>query len=174
MNTTISRLRERYRPERITVLFVAESPPESTDDVRYFYNPEQERWDHMYRAVMTAVFPEFAYRPGEKGAWLHRFREHGYHLIDASDRPVNRLPAAERRRVLSAAVAGTVAEVKRLVTPGTPIILVKKNVFALFARPLRDSGYRVLNDRFLPFPSHGHQARFINYCRHYLRKIHGE
>jgi hypothetical protein len=174
MNTTISRLRDRYRPERITVLFVAESPPESTDDVRFFYNPRQERWDHMYRAVMTAVFPEFDYRPGEKDRWLHNFKEHGYYLIDATDRPVNRLSAAARHRVLSAAAAGKVVEIKRLVARSTPILLVKKNVFALFARPLRDAGYRVLNDRFLPFPSHGHQARFINDCRHYLREIHGE
>jgi hypothetical protein len=52
----ISALRKQYRPEKIEVLIVAESPPDSADEeVRFFYNPRQERWDHMYRSVMKAV-----------------------------------------------------------------------------------------------------------------------
>jgi hypothetical protein len=175
MSTTISRLRERYRPERIKVLFVAESPPESSDDeVRFFYNPRQERWDHMYRAVMKAVFPEFEYRPGEKDNWLRKFEEHGYYLIDATDLPVNRISLAERRRKLAAAVEGKLSEIRRLVVPSTPIVLVKKNIFAAFHRPLRDAGYNVIHESPLPFPSHGHQARFVEACRTCLREAQGE
>jgi hypothetical protein len=174
MSTTISRLRQRYKPERVTVLFVAESPPSSSDDeVRFFYNPRQERWDHMYRAVMKAVFPEFEYGPGEKEDWLRKFKEHGYYLIDATDRPVNRLSSAERRSELNAAVEGKLSEIRMLVTPGTPIVLVKKNIFAAFNRPLRGAGYNVIHACFLPFPSHGHQARFVEACRNCLREARG-
>ncbi|HEX5273233.1 MAG TPA: hypothetical protein VFW33_22205 [Gemmataceae bacterium] len=175
MNTTISRLREYYRPERVTVLFVAESPPEQKDDeVRFFYNPEEERWDHLYRAVLKAVFPEeFEYRPREKEKWLREFQGHGYYLIDATDRPVNRLSSAERRRVLNAAVGGKLAEIRMLVAPGTPIVLVKKNIFAAFNGPLRDAGYNVIHETFLPFPSHGHQARFVEACRQCLSHASG-
>jgi hypothetical protein len=72
MSTVISRLRNRYKPARVNLLFIAESPPESTvdEEVRFFYNPDVERWDHMYRAVMKAVFADFEYRPGEKRRWL--------------------------------------------------------------------------------------------------------
>lgn len=166
MRTTISRLRQRYRPETIKVLFVAESPPESSDDeVRFFYNFEQERWDHMYRAVMRAMFPDFKYRPNEKDKWLRKFQDHGYYLIDATDRPVNRLSSAERRKELMREMETKLAEIRLLVALNTPIILVKKNIFSTFNQPLRDAGYNVIHDSFLPFPSHGHQARFIAACR---------
>jgi hypothetical protein len=171
MSTVISRLRERHKPERIRVLFVAESPPESSDDeVRFFYNHRQERWDYLYLALMKAVFPEFQRRPGEKEHWLHKFQEHGYYLMDATDRPVNRLSSAERRRELDAAVKRKLTQIKRLVSPGTPIILVKKNVFLAFSQPLRDAGHNVIHRSFLPFPSHGCQKEFVRRCRDCLRK----
>jgi len=171
MRSVISRLRERYKPETIEVLFVAESPPASSDDeVRFFYNPKDERWDHMYRAVMKAVFPEFEYYPREKDNWLRKFQEHGYYLIDATDRPVNRLSSAERRCVLDAAVKPKLSEIKRLVSSRTPIILLKRSVFSAFNRPLRDAGYSVIHESFLPFPSHGHQKEFVKKCRDCLRK----
>lgn len=171
MKTTISRLRQRYRPKKINVLFVAESPPESSDaEVRFFYNPEQERWDHMFRAVMRAVFLDFEYRPNQKDKWLRKFQEHGYYLIDATDRPVNRLSSAKRRRELKREMKAKLAEIKLLVAPNTPIILVKKNIFSAFNRPLRDAGYNVIHESFLPFPSHGHQARFVEECRDCLHE----
>jgi hypothetical protein len=173
MSTTISRLRERYKPERIKVLFVAESPPKSSDDEeRFFYNSRLERWDYMYRAVMQAVFPEFEYRRGEKERWLRKFQAQGYYLIDATDRKVNCDSPAVRREALTVAVKGKLSEIQMLVAPSTPIILIKKNVFKLFNRLLRDAGYNVIHKSFLPFPSHGHQARFVVECRDCLRVAH--
>ena len=171
MNTTISQLRKRYRPKTVKVLFVAESPPESDDEeVRFFYNPRQERWDHMYRSVMMAVFSDFEYRPGEKDKWLRKFQERGYYMIDATDSPVNRLAPAKRRCVLNDAVEGKLSEIATLVSKNTPIVLIKKNVFSTFNGPLRNAGFNVTHDSFLPFPSHGHQKRFIEACRYCLRK----
>jgi hypothetical protein len=171
MDKRIPRLRKRYRPEGIMVLFIAESPPESSDDeVRFFYNHRQEKWDYLYLAVMKAVFPEFDRRRGEKERWLHKFQEHGYYLMDATDRPVNRLSSAERRRELERAVKPTLNKIKRLVSPSTPIILVKKNVFSALYRPLRDAGYSVIHESFLPFPSHGRLKEFIRKCRDCLGK----
>lgn len=170
MGVTISSLREEYKPETVKVLFVAESPPESVDeDVRFFYNPSQERWDHMYRSVMKAVFPDFEYRPHEKGIWLSKFKEHGYYMIDATDSPVNRLSSAERRSVINSAVNEKIFQIAKLISPNTPIVLVKKNVFEAFDGPLRRAGYNVIHGSFLPFPSHGHQTRFIESCRNCLR-----
>lgn len=171
MSMTISLLREHYKPKTVKILFVAESPPESVDEeVRFFYNPRQERLDHMYRSVMKAVFPDFEYYHGEKDQWLHKFKNHGCYLVDATDRPVNHLSPAERRKELNAAVEGKLSEIKALVLQSTPIILVKKNIFAAFNRPLRDAGYNVIHETFLPFPSHGHQARFIEACGKCLRE----
>lgn len=171
MNKRISRLRKKYKPKKVKVLFVAESPPVSEDDeVRFFYNPEQERWDYMYRAVMEAVFSDFQYCPGEKDKWLRKFRKHGYYMIDATDKPVNRSSAAERRQILKDSVKSKLSEIRKLVTKKTPIVLIKRNVFEAFSEPLRDKGYNVIHEEFLPFPSHGHQARFIKACRNCLAK----
>ena len=124
----------------------------------------------MYRSVMKAVFPGFVYRPGEKNDWLRRFQRDGYYLIDATDRPVNRLSCAERRKAINDTMERKLSEIKRLVSPSTPIVLVKKNIFSAFNRPLRDAGYNVIHESFLPFPSHGHQTRFVEACRNCLRK----
>jgi hypothetical protein len=171
MSTTIAKLRKRYKPKTVKVLFVAESPPVSDDDkVRFFYNPRQERWDYMYRAVMEAVFPDFQYFPDEKDKWLRKFQKHGYYMIDATDMPVNRISAAKRHQILKDSVKLKQDEISKLVTKKTPIVLIKKNVFEVFNEPLRNAGYNVIHEEFLPFPSHGHQPRFIDACRNYLVK----
>jgi len=169
---TISRLRRQYRPEKVQVLFLAESPPESTDnEVRFFYNPRQERWDHMYRAVMAAVFPDYEYEPGQKDLWLRRFKDLGYFMIDATDTPINRVSEAERRRRLRASVQSKLSEIAALITHGTPILLVKKSVFEIFNASLREAGYNVAHERFLPFPAYGNQKKFISACRKCLRRL---
>lgn len=168
----ISRLRKCYKPAGVEMLFVAESPPASRDgEVRFFYNPREERWDHLYRAVMQVVFPRYAYRRGEKEEWLTRFKDNGYFMIDVIDSPVNDLPRVERHSVVNAAITKKIAEIHGLVSRETPIILVKKNVFTAFCKPLRDAGFNVLNDSFLPFPSHGHKAEFITGCRMLMRAV---
>jgi hypothetical protein len=170
MKHTVTKLRESYKPDTVKVLFIAESPPESDDDeVRFFYNPRQERWDYMYRAVMKVVFPHFEYCPGEKDNWLRKFKASCYYMIDATDTPINHRSASERRRALNDAVESKLREIRKLVSLETPVVLVKKNVFLAFKARLRKAGYNVTHDSFLPFPSHGHQARFIAACSDCLR-----
>ena len=168
MNTTISRLRQRYKPKTIKVLFVAESPPAESppksldEEVRFFYNPRQERWDHMYRSVMKAVFPDFEYRFGEKDKWLRRFSDDGYYMIDATDSPVNRLSSSKRRFELNAAVDGKLSEIAELISSNTPIILIKKNVFLAFSDPLRGAGYKVIHESFFVYTSKKVDQKFEN------------
>ena len=172
MNTRVSSLRKRYKPDRIKVLFVAESPPESSDDkVRFFYNPSQERHDYMYRSVMKAFFPDFEHRSGEKEKWLRRFQKAGCYMIDATDKPVNRLSSAQRRKELNRNLDRKIAEITKLTSPRTAIVLVKRNIFEIFNQPLRDARRNVIHGSFLPFPSHGHQARFIEACSKCLRAV---
>jgi hypothetical protein len=127
----------------------------------------------MYRSLMEAAFPDFRHRPGEKDAWLRRFQRAGYYMIDATDRPVNRLSPLERREELRRSLEPKVAEIGRLIVAGTPIVLIKKNIFEAFSQPLRDAGHNVIHKTFLPFPSHGHQARFIEACSKCLRTSRG-
>ena len=165
MNSKISELRTSYKPAKIEVLFVAESPPESNDrEVRFFYNARQESYDVMYRSLMKTVFPEYQYKSGEKDSWLRKFQGEGCYLIDATDTPLNQKSSADRNKALRDALVGKISEINGLIALSTPVVLIKKNVFAVFNQPLRDAGHNVIHDTFLPFPSHGHQPRFIKAC----------
>jgi hypothetical protein len=81
----------RYRPQRTRVLFVAEAPPDSED--RYFYFEEVYDRDHLWLALMKALYGEEFHRPARertrKAYWLRRFQEDGCQLIDAVKEPLS-------------------------------------------------------------------------------------
>jgi hypothetical protein len=48
-------LREMYRPERIGVLLIGESPPDpGYEEKRFFYAPTLSRFDNLFRGVVEA------------------------------------------------------------------------------------------------------------------------
>ena len=82
------RLRMRYRPARVRILFVGESPPASG---RFFYQADSG----LYRAVRQTFLAAF---PGLKAAdFLETFRKLDCYLIDLWGRPVDRLAPKQRR-----------------------------------------------------------------------------
>jgi len=109
------RLRRRYRPERVRLLFIGESPPASG---RFFYR----RDSGLYRAMRDAfrrIDPSIT-----DDTFLNRFQRSGCYLIDACAAPVDRLDAKSRR---AACLAGEPALARRIrqLKPGTIVTLVK-------------------------------------------------
>src|SRR6516165_1358636 len=80
MQEPVDTLRACYRPERITTLFVGESPPISG---RFFYDGNNSLLTYMSKAIESAL-------PGE-GNFLNRFRDNGWYLNDLVLTPVNQL-----------------------------------------------------------------------------------
>lgn len=83
------RLRRRFRPRRVRVLFVGEAPPASG---RFFYQADSG----LYRAVREAfveVFPSI-----QDAAFLPRFRALGCYLVDLCERPVDGLSSRYRKQ----------------------------------------------------------------------------
>lgn len=154
-------LRERYRPERICVLLVAESPPDPGDGKRrFFYSPEL-RADNLYRGVAQALYPE----PDEidirdKPAVLGRIRADGFWLIDAVDEPVNKLGSAARAEAIAAGVPRLVKRCIEL-APELGVIICHGKVYAAAAQPLREAGVALLHDEPLPFPLGNWRAAFV-------------
>ncbi len=112
-NTMIRRYRvarEAYRPEKVRVLFIAESPPASGG---FFYFPETIGKDHLFRETMKALglWPEDRRlsKGFDKGPLLREFQSRGFYLIDTSLVPVDKLPRRERRQ----AVVESVERVER-------------------------------------------------------------
>ena len=54
------RLREMYKPTVVKYLLIAESPPRSQEG-RFFYNPELEKWDFLFKSIMIVVGSTFLY-----------------------------------------------------------------------------------------------------------------
>jgi hypothetical protein len=84
------RLRKRFRPARVRILFVGEAPPASG---RFFYQADSG----LYRAVrdtFIAAFPLLRNRP-----FLASFQSLGCYLVDLCGEPVDKLNQYTRRRV---------------------------------------------------------------------------
>lgn len=83
------RLRRRYRPPCVTLLFVGEAPPASG---RFFYQADSG----LYRAIrdtFVAVFPDL-----QDACFLQSFRDLDCYLVDLCARPVDRLGKEARQQ----------------------------------------------------------------------------
>jgi hypothetical protein len=100
------RLREGFRPAKVRVLFVGESPPASG---RFFY----ARDSGLYRAMREAFHVADASVNDDN--FLAVFRTSGCYLVDLCADPVDRLGAWERRAACSAGevrLTATIAELR--------------------------------------------------------------
>lgn len=154
-------LRERYRPERLRVLLVAESPPDpGGGERRFFYSPEL-RADNLYRGVAQALYGEHdEIDILDKPAVLDRIKADGFWLIDAVDEPINKLGSTARARAIAAGVPRLAERCVEL-APELGVIICHGKVYAEAAQPLREAGVVLLHDEPLPFPLGNWRAAFI-------------
>ncbi len=93
--------REAYKPERVRVLLIAESPPASGGS---FYFEKTVGKDHLFRETMKAVgsWPEGQTLPRglDKRPLLKEFQTKGFFLIDTSLQPVDRMLLRRRRQAV--------------------------------------------------------------------------
>ena len=166
-----SKARNRYRPKKIRLVFVAESPPSSGG---FFYFPETIGKDHLFRETMKALRLWPLSKPMKKGlnkrVLLEEFQSQGLFLIDTCRLPVDKLSDKERRVAIDREAPGLARRVEDLNPRG--VIIVKKTIYA----PVLDAlvrvglGDRVLNSRELPFPSHGKQTQYRKRLRRLMKR----
>jgi len=161
-----ARARNKYRPTKVNVLFIAESPPSSGG---YFYAEKAIGKDHLFRETMKALKLWPVDRPMRKGCdkrpMLKQLRSLGFFLIDTCELPVDKMPPRQRRLSTIQGASTLPNRVKRLGPAG--ILIVKKTVFKPARHALKIAGFedRILNKKSLPFPSHGNQRRFRRMMR---------
>jgi hypothetical protein len=138
--------RARFRPDRITTLFVGESAPVSGD---FFYYGNTALQRHMQRAVEDSR--------GDTGDFFERFKGYGWYLDDLVLTPVNQLTKPERNAKCLAAqhsLATRIAEYRPLAIVSL-LIGIKTIVDAAATAACSDA------PRFaVPFPGMGQQSRF--------------
>lgn len=97
-NKTI-KINAKYVPEKIEILFVAESPPWSfvKDKHAYFYASGKMKRGGLSYHIMSVLFKE---RFPTKGHFLQKFMEKGLYLIDMVKCPINKLPREKKKEAI--------------------------------------------------------------------------
>ncbi len=153
--------REAYKPERVRLLLIAESPPASGG---YFYFEKTVGKDHLFRETMKALglWPEAKTlaKGLDKRPLLRQFQAQGFFLIDTCELPVDKFDDRERREATVRGASRVVSDVKQL-NP-QKIIIVKATVFEPVKSELERAGFgdRILNQEPLPFPNRGWQKAY--------------
>jgi hypothetical protein len=143
------RLRGRFRPSRVRVLFIGEAPPASG---RFFYQADSG----LYRAVRDSFINAL---PGLRDDnFLESFRTLGCYLVDLCGKPVDRLNDAARRRARRGGEA-RLSKTLRLLRP--PIMVVVLRSITANVRRAEErakwSGLRIE----LPYPGRWHRDRVV-------------
>ncbi len=153
-------LRERYRPDRVRLLFVGEAPPASG---LFFYRADSG----LYRAIRSTFITAFpALRSKD---FLASFQALGCYLVDLCGRPVDRLNKEERRRVCAENEVRLARTIKRL-QPET-VITVVRSIAANVEHAQQQAGWIGLHVS-LPYPGRWrhHQVVFEEALSPILRK----
>ena len=157
--------REKYRPEYIKLMFIAESPPCSDD--RFFYFEDVKTGDSLFLYIIRAVFPDLeAWETkqirAKKEELLYRFRDAGYFLEDSV--PVS-IPKGTKNKEKEKIVLSNQADLMNRIEPykkNTKFVLLSAMVFKINYSALVANGFNILNDFMLPFPGSGQQTKFKN------------
>ena len=159
------KLRTKYRPARLRVLLVGESPPDPGSGIRRFFYAPELSYDNLYRGVAEAIYglePEFDVRA--KAAVLGRLKADGFWLIDAVECPINKLPDKARRNAIAAAAPRLVERCQEL-APERGVIVCHSLVYELVAPQLVAAAVPVLHNEPLPFPLGNWRAQFVSGAR---------
>ena len=155
------RLRRRFRPRKVRILFIGESPPASG---RFFYQADSV----LYRATRQAflkAFPDLRDRH-----FLESFRGLGCYFVDLCERPVDRLPPKARRK---ACLAGepNLSRTFRALRPQLAIVVVR-SIARNVQRSERRATWSGLHIE-LPYPGRWirHRTAFIQHLVPILRRF---
>jgi hypothetical protein len=115
------RLRRSYRPERVRLLFIGESPPASG---RFFYRGDSGLYRAM-REAFQAVDPSIT-----DAAFLRTFQASGHYLVDLCAEPVDRLDANARRAECRRGEESLAKAIERLRPPSIATVVrsIERNV----------------------------------------------
>lgn len=148
---------QKYRPAKVRILFLAESPPAAPD--RHFYFEDVTRADTLWVQLMRALYPqefgETAQERKRKGVWLHRFQREGYWLLEAVPHPI----AKQKKEVQ---IRDNTERVRAVIQAAAPehVVLIAAPVYKALRQPLAAAGISLPQPQAVPFPGRGQQGRF--------------
>lgn len=156
----IEEIRVAYIPRILRYVLIAESPP--NDPYRFFYYPDVKQHDHLFLAVMKALYPEELKSYLLSGRitkikvdLLKRFMFDGFYLMDLFDSA-----SSIAKTPVDKAVSTLIESLERIASAQIPIILIKASVYDMLAKPLVKSGFANLLRERIPFPLYQWKSEF--------------
>ena len=164
----------KYRPALIKVLFIAEAPPAYRFG-RFFYFEQVSTADTLFLEMMKVLYPvEAGFVPSRKSefqakivrqrkvAFLEKFRQDGFYLIDASDEPMPEdADTTTKKKIIRGSLSELRRKVRKLCRAGeVPVVLIGGPTYLVCADPLREDGLQVLNEEMINHPAQGGQQLF--------------
>jgi len=159
----VQEAREKYRPEFIKTIFIAEAPP-CTDD-RFFYFEDIKKGDSLFLHIIRAVFPELeawetkAIR-AKKEELLIQFRDQGYFLEDSV---AEAIPKGTKPKEKENIIINNQEDLLKRISPykaQSNFVVLSSTVFKANYELLKNEGFNILNDFMIPFPGSGQQSNF--------------
>jgi hypothetical protein len=160
MTHEIERLRNRYRPANVRLLFVGESAPASG---QFFYRGQTA----ITRYTRQAFERAFARRFVDDDEFLAFFQSSGCWLDDVSHVPIDHLPPRDRRAVIRGTLQDFSARL-RSCSP-TEIVVVLRRILPVVRRAADRTGVNAAVHS-LPFPGFHWQGDFENGLVSILRR----
>lgn len=167
----LEKARQKYKPEKVKYLLVAEAPPDSLD--RFFYYDSVRQHDYLFLGIAEALYPKLkeqfllSGRSSEiKNIILQTLQKDGFYLLDLSELPISLLDTD-----LQSQLPSLVEKIYSVVDDNTQIILIKKNVYDVAFYYLKQKFKNIIDQR-ITFPGQGGQRKFQDEFKEALKKVH--
>lgn len=177
INTNIyNEASEKYLPDKIKVLFIAESPPApySNGEESYIYFDTAKK-EVLLTTITTAIFGDGnGFTKGcNKVYFLKRLKAGGYFLIDAVEYPINKVKAKVRESMIKEGLKNFLKRLNTLkernkIDSATKLILIKVSVYNTLCSLLKEYGYNILNKDKIDFPKYYNDRNVIGEIRELL------
>ncbi len=159
----VTEAKERYRPQRIKLIFIAEAPPCVSD--RFFYFEDVQKGDSLFLHIIRAVFPDLENVQtkelrARKEELLYRFMESGYFLDHSVPQSIPKgTKPKDKVAIIMNEQAGLIKRLEKY-KQKTKLVLISATVFKLNYDLLNNAGFDILNDYPIPYPGSGQQGKF--------------
>lgn len=156
-------IQNKYRPQEVRYLFVAEAYP--CTEGQFFYYENVATQDNLFMYVIRAVFPELKSLQAkeirsQKAALLQRFCDEGYFLDYSVAASIPKeASAAQSARIVKDSLDDLLVRVAPYKASAN-IILISAAVYKYCIETLLTNGFTVLNTQSVPYPGSGQQGKF--------------
>lgn len=155
-------IQQKYRPQTVKYLFIAEAYP--CTEGQFFYYEQVSAQDNLFMYLIRAVFPDLkSWEPKEirrqKPSLLQRFCDEGYFLdYSVAGSIAKEATASQSVKIITQNIGSLLVRLEPFRSAN--IILISANVYKLCYQPLVQNGFNILNTEAVPYPGSGQQSNF--------------